>query len=77
MAIIGDAQKSKDGINVLNQINNFVKFISALTDIINTFGDYKGEYTDPADLAELNTKLTQAQGLVVTLNNLITTTLAI
>ena len=77
MALISDAQVHKDSINVLNQIANFVNWTTALTGIINTFGDYKGTYTDPADQAWLDTKLTQAQGLVTTLNDLITAKLAL
>ena len=57
MAIITDAQKNKDGINAINQISNFVNWINTLTGIVNTFGDLKTTYTDPADKAEIDLKL--------------------
>jgi len=71
MALISDAQKNKDGINVLNQIGNFITFTNSLTGIVNTFGDLKITYPDPEDIAEINTKLNQALTLITTLRNLI------
>jgi len=71
MAFLTDAQKTKDELNVLNQIEAFVKYNTAMTGIINAFIGYKTTYPDPADKAEINLKLTQASGLVTTLKTLI------
>ena len=71
MPIITDAQYSKAGIDILNQIEAFIKYNTAMTGIINSFIGYKSVYTDPADLAEIDTKLSQASILVTNLKTLI------
>lgn len=71
MALISDAQKNKDGISILNQIDVFVKYNTAMTGIVNTFIGYKTTYSDPADKAEIDAKLSAASGLVTTLKTLI------
>jgi hypothetical protein len=71
MALISDAQKNKDGINILNQIEAFLKYNTAMTGIVNVFIGYKTTYSDPADKAEIDLKLTQASNLVTALKTLI------